>query len=742
MIPTNIANRKKTALILATMFLIYGIASISSADETEKPHFHEDTATRAVVENVAIGTNVGNPVTAHSINDADRYVLANDAGGAFTIDKQTGQLKTATELDHATKSSYLVWIKVENSMLSPLSNDETGPIYDYIQTDEIKVTINVTPKIGPYFQDDSITFSIAEDAAIGTTVGTVSAHNFGDLDRYVLSVESGTFSINSQTGELTTKTALDYEKQTSYSLVVEVQGKHYAVSGTGEPIAFHATTDSINVTVNVTDVVETIASGLYFNEGSHINRSIAENSPAGTNIGAPITATSDSGKTLSYSVGIAESWSDKGIAFDIDSSTGQLKTSSALDYETLSLAPAGLLAVTVIVTDGVNTVLTAVTITVTNVNEAPVFGGSSERQMDTTFPGNDAAFGDPIVASDDDITQPGADANPKTPTIDTLTYTLSGTHSDLFTIDSSTGQLKTKPTLTYQPVETFNVVVTVSDSSLTASVSLVIKFEYDDSNNSASEADAAPTVSSTEIAQIIALLTMDKVIFNEIYNASNDAHDWLEFRNISDAAIDLTGWQFTLRAEMGGKTITFPAGAMLPVGGVLLLVNTAPSAPDMPLADTAGGAMNYIVDETFNLPATDFALILQGADGGYEDCMGNYFPNRSLKPASAVPLTADVVWYRAKPALIGYQTEAWIESGYSEGLGYDDDVPKEMRLGTPGYRHRLTGDLNNDGVVNILDLVLIASQFGQTDAPEADLNSDGTVDIEDLVIAANSFGTL
>ena len=471
---------------------------------------------------------------------------------------------------------------------------------------------------GPYFDADSIEFSIDEDAAIGTTVGTMSAHNFKDLDKYVLSAESETFSIDSSTGELTTKTALDYNKQTSYSLVVEVQGHFTLVPLEGDPIEFHSTTDSINVTVEV----EAVRSGLYFNEGSHINRSVAENSPKGTNIGEPITATSDSGNTLSYSVGIAKSWSDKGIAFDIDSSTGQLKTSSALDYETLSLEPAGLLAVTVIVTDGVNTALTAVTITVTDVNEA----------------------------------------------------------------------------------------------------------------------DAAPAVSSAEIAQIIALLTMDKVIFNEIYNASNDTHDWLEFRNISDAAIDLTGWRFTLHAEVGGKTITFPAGASIPVGGVLLLVNTDPSAPDMPLADTAGGAVNYIVDETFNLPATDFALILQGADGGYEDCMGNYFPNRSLKPASAAPFTADVVWYRAKPALIGYQTEAWIESSYREGLGYDDDVPKEMRLGTPGYRHRLTGDLNNDGVVNILDLVLIASQFGQTDVPEADLNSDGTVDTEDLVIAANSFG--
>ena len=45
-------------------------------------------------------------------------------------------------------------------------------------------------------------------------------------------------------------------------------------------------------------------------------------------------------------------------------------------------------------------------------------------------------------------------------------------------------------------------------------------------------------------------------------------------------------------------------------------------------------------------------------------------------------------------------------------------------------------DLNNDGIVNILDLVLVANGFG-ADAP--DLNGDRIVNILDLVIVANNF---
>ena len=49
-------------------------------------------------------------------------------------------------------------------------------------------------------------------------------------------------------------------------------------------------------------------------------------------------------------------------------------------------------------------------------------------------------------------------------------------------------------------------------------------------------------------------------------------------------------------------------------------------------------------------------------------------------------------------------------------------------------------DVNNDGVVNILDLVLISSQLGTTNST-ADVNGDGTVNTQDLVTAANVLGS-
>ena len=49
-------------------------------------------------------------------------------------------------------------------------------------------------------------------------------------------------------------------------------------------------------------------------------------------------------------------------------------------------------------------------------------------------------------------------------------------------------------------------------------------------------------------------------------------------------------------------------------------------------------------------------------------------------------------------------------------------------------------DINGDNQINLLDLTLVAQNFGQTNS-QADINNDGTVDILDLLAVAQNLGT-
>jgi len=58
---------------------------------------------------------------------------------------------------------------------------------------------------------------------------------------------------------------------------------------------------------------------------------------------------------------------------------------------------------------------------------------------------------------------------------------------------------------------------------------------------------------------------------------------------------------------------------------------------------------------------------------------------------------------------------------------------------TPGCPLASVGDINCDGVVNIIDFQILSNRFGIND-PSADLNNDGIVNIIDYQILSNNFG--
>ena len=69
-----------------------------------------------------------------------------------------------------------------------------------------------------------------------------------------------------------------------------------------------------------------------------------------------------------------------------------------------------------------------------------------------------------------------------------------------------------------------------------------------------------------------------------------------------------------------------------------------------------------------------------------------------------------------------------------------DMSPYLTPIAPPSDVSTLAEDVNNDGVVNIIDLTLVASNFGKTGQNAADVNRDGVVNIVDLTLVAGTFG--
>ena len=404
------------------------------------PIFTEGTtATRTIAENTTAGTNIGSAVSATDANnDTLTYKLSGIDAASFSIVSTTGQLKTKAALDYETKTSYSVTITVSDGNL----------------TDTISVTINITDideNRAPVFSDgESTTRSVAENTGSGVNIGTAVSATDADDDTltYTLSgTDAASFSIVSTTGQLKTKATLDYETKTSYSVTITVSDGNL--------------TDTISVTVNVTDVDETPTNNApVFTEGDRTSRSIAENTGLGVNIGNAVSATDADEDTLTYTL----SGNPDAASFSINSTSGQLRTKSALDYETKTSY-----SVTISVSDGSLTDTISVTINITDVDETPavttkdtdkpnkyqpVFteGDSTTRTVaENTSSGVD--IGSAVSAADEDKD-------------DTLTYRLGGTDASSFSIDSSSGQLRTSAALDYEAKTSYSVTITVSDGNL------------------------------------------------------------------------------------------------------------------------------------------------------------------------------------------------------------------------------------------------------------------------------------
>ena len=307
--------------------------TITVTTVNEAPELDGETATRSIAENTEAGGAIGEPITATDDDDATlAYTLGGTDAASFDIVEATGQLQTKSPLDHETTPSYTVTVSVSDG------KDASGAA-DSATDDEITVTITVidedepppaldTPVIAVDATDGHDSISVHWQESDATGIPPITGY---DVEYHIVGApdwSSDNVVVNGADAAIT-----DLDPSTSYEARVRAKNDE------GEGLwAYSEPASTVALALQQTTTTGGGGGGggggaplnrpPELSEGSTTDRSIAENTPAGTNIGDPVAASDREDDALTYSLRGAEA-----VSFDIDASTGQLLTKDPLDYE-------------------------------------------------------------------------------------------------------------------------------------------------------------------------------------------------------------------------------------------------------------------------------------------------------------------------------------------------------------------------------------------------------------------------
>jgi hypothetical protein len=170
--------------------------TISVNDVNENPVVGDDQSF-VVAEHVPAGTQVGTVVADDPDNgqSLSYSIVGGNTNSAFAISPASGLLTVAGNICFEACGQYSLTVRTTDNATPPLTGEELVVIH---LTD-----VNEVPSMSAQ------TFSINENAANGTSVGTMVATNPDQGQTIVYSIQSGNtgsaFAINASTGVISVK---------------------------------------------------------------------------------------------------------------------------------------------------------------------------------------------------------------------------------------------------------------------------------------------------------------------------------------------------------------------------------------------------------------------------------------------------------------------------------------------------------------------------------------------------------
>ena len=150
------------------------------------------------------------------------------------------------DITGATDAAYTVMDADGGYHLRATAMYDDGEGMDKMASEETMMVMMMTMNAAPMFESETDTREVAENTATGEDIGNPVAASDANADAltYALSgADVASFAIDSDTGQLMTLAALDFETKPTYSVTV-------TASDSG------GLSDSIDVTITVTDVVD------------------------------------------------------------------------------------------------------------------------------------------------------------------------------------------------------------------------------------------------------------------------------------------------------------------------------------------------------------------------------------------------------------------------------------------------------------------------------------------------------
>ncbi|XP_015176207.1 PREDICTED: protein dachsous [Polistes dominula] len=232
---------------------------------------------------------------------------------AFRISPNTGWIYLAQVLDRESVDRYA---------LTVLATDNGSPA----ATASASVLVSVLDDNDnePRFEKDFYAFDLLENLPSDTIVGSVSATD-SDLGknallRYAIVQANSSFSVDPDTGEITTREPLDRERKGSHELVLEARDQ-----GTPSRAA------RVSLKVTVLDVNDN-SPEIVDPQGDVV--SVREEQPPGTEVARVRALDTDLGENASVTYSILKDRDSDGYnVFTIDPITGMIRTKAVLDHE-------------------------------------------------------------------------------------------------------------------------------------------------------------------------------------------------------------------------------------------------------------------------------------------------------------------------------------------------------------------------------------------------------------------------